>query len=33
MTEMIKDPKMKEMVRKMMKTEMLKGYAKIVETK
>ncbi|MEI6185720.1 MAG: NAD(P)H-dependent oxidoreductase [Dehalococcoidia bacterium] len=33
MTEMIKDPKMKEMVRKMMKTEMLKGYAKMVETK
>jgi multimeric flavodoxin WrbA len=33
MTEMIKDPKMKEMVRKMMKTEMLKSYAKIVETK
>jgi multimeric flavodoxin WrbA len=33
MTEMIKDPKAKEMVRKMMKTEMLKGYAKIVETK
>jgi len=33
MIEMIKDPKMKEMVRKMMKTEMLKGYAKIVETK
>ncbi len=33
MTEMIKDPKMKEMVRKMMKTEMLKGYAKIVDTK
>jgi len=33
MTEMIRDPKMKEMVRKMMKTEMLKGYAKIVETK
>ena len=33
MMEMIKDPKAKEMVRKMMKTEMLKGYAKIVETK
>jgi len=33
MTEMIKDPKMKEIVRKMMKTEMLKGYAKMVETK
>jgi len=33
MTEMIRDPKMKEMVRKMMKTEMLKGYAKMVETK
>jgi hypothetical protein len=33
MTEMIKDPKMKEIVRKMIKTEMIKGYAKIVETK
>lgn len=33
MTEMIKDPKMKELVRKSMKTEMLKGYAKMVETK
>jgi len=33
MTGMIKDPKMKEMVRKMMKTEMLRGYAKMVETK
>ena len=33
MTEMIKDPKMKEMVRKMIKTEMVKGYARIVETK
>jgi hypothetical protein len=33
MMEMIKDPKAKEMVRKMMKTEMLKGYARIVETK
>jgi len=33
MTEMIRDPKMKEMVRKMMKTEMLKGYAKMVEIK
>ena len=33
MTEAIKDHKVKEMVRKMMKTEMLKGYQKIVETK
>ncbi|MCX6006482.1 MAG: NAD(P)H-dependent oxidoreductase, partial [Chloroflexi bacterium] len=33
MIKMIQDPKMKEMVRKMMKTEMLKGYQKIVETK
>jgi hypothetical protein len=33
MTEMIKDPKAKEMVRKMMKTEMVKGYARMVETK
>jgi len=33
MTEMIRDPKMKEMVRKMMKIEMLKGYAKMVEIK
>ncbi|RPJ58186.1 MAG: hypothetical protein EHM12_08360 [Dehalococcoidia bacterium] len=33
MYEMIKDPKMKEMVRKMIKTEMIKGYQKIVETK
>jgi membrane-anchored protein YejM (alkaline phosphatase superfamily) len=33
MIETIKDPKMKEMVRKMMKTEMLKGYARMVETK
>jgi hypothetical protein len=33
MTDMIKDPKMKEIVRKMMKTEMLKGYTKMVDTK
>ena len=33
MIEMIKDPKMKETVRKMIKTEMVKPYAKIVETK
>ncbi|MBN1375409.1 MAG: NAD(P)H-dependent oxidoreductase [Dehalococcoidia bacterium] len=33
MIKMIQDPKMKEMVRKMMKTEMIKGYQKIVETK
>jgi len=33
MIKMIQDPKMREMVRTMIKTEMLKGYQKIVETK
>jgi len=33
MTEMIKDPGAKEMVRKMMKTEMVKGYKQVVDTK
>ena len=33
MIKMIQDPKMREIVRKMIKTEMLKGYQKIVETK
>ncbi|MGD0354425.1 MAG: NAD(P)H-dependent oxidoreductase [Dehalococcoidia bacterium] len=33
MVKMIQDPKMREMVRKMIKTEMLKGYQKVVETK
>jgi multimeric flavodoxin WrbA len=33
MIKMIQDPKMKEMVRKMIKTEMIKGYQKVVETK
>jgi hypothetical protein len=30
---MIQEPKMRETVRKMIKTEMLKNYAKVVETK
>lgn len=33
MIKMIQEPKMREVVRKMIKTEMLKGYQKIVETK
>ncbi len=33
MIGMIQDPKMRETVRKMIKTEMLRGYRKIVETK
>ncbi|MCX6004838.1 MAG: NAD(P)H-dependent oxidoreductase [Chloroflexi bacterium] len=33
MTNMIQDPKMRDVVRKMIKTEMLKGYQKVVETK
>jgi multimeric flavodoxin WrbA len=33
MIKMIQDPQMREMVRKMIKTEMLKNYQKIVETK
>lgn len=33
MIKMIEDPKMREMVRKMIKTEILKGYQKIVELK
>jgi hypothetical protein len=33
MIKMIQDPQMREMVRKMIKTEMLKGYQKVVETK
>lgn len=33
MTQMIQDPKMREMVRKMMKTEIVKGYKQVVETK
>jgi hypothetical protein len=33
MIKMIQDPKMREMVRTMIKTEMLKGYQKVVETK
>jgi multimeric flavodoxin WrbA len=33
MIKMIQDPKMREMVRKMIKTEMIKNYQKVVETK
>ena len=33
MLKMIQDPKMKEMVRKMIKTEMIKNYQKAAETK
>jgi multimeric flavodoxin WrbA len=33
MIKMIQEPKMRETVRKMIKTEMLKNYAKVVETK
>ena len=33
MIKMIQDPQMREMVRKMIKTEMIKGYQKVVETK
>ncbi|MBM4454590.1 MAG: iron-sulfur protein [Chloroflexi bacterium] len=33
MISMIKNPEMKEMVRKMIKTEMVKGYQKVVDTK
>jgi len=33
MTAMIQDPKMRQTIRKMIKTEMLRGYKKIVETK
>ncbi len=33
MTQMIQDPKMREMVRKMIKTEMLKKYIQVVEAK
>ena len=33
MIQMIQDPKMKEAVRKMIKTEMIRGYAKVVESK
>jgi multimeric flavodoxin WrbA len=33
MIQMIQDPKMREMVRKMIKTEMVKNYQKVVETK
>ena len=32
MIKMIQDPKMREMVRKMIKTEMIKNYQKVVET-
>ena len=33
MIKMIQDPAMREMVRRMIKTEMLKGYQKVVESK